>query len=221
MEHFGTRITHRRQLLGLSQRELGDLVGLSARIIDKLECGLSPSFKKLPEIAKALKVPPEALLPNQKFLEPTVRDSRKTSKYPKTNMATKPFSRNRHRDLPVLGRAQGGQDGNLTLAGDTIEWTYRPADLTGVHDAFAVFVTGDSMVPKYSDGDLAYVHPDKPIRHGRHVLLETTDHHAFIKKFIKWDGNRLILEQYNPDKQLHFDRNDVLRLMLIIGSMDA
>ncbi|NVJ96853.1 MAG: helix-turn-helix transcriptional regulator [Alphaproteobacteria bacterium] len=133
---------------------------------------------------------------------------------------TSPIFSNK-RDLPVLGRAQGGSDGNMALGENAIDWTFRPADLQGVRDAFAVYVTGDSMVPKYKNQDLAYVHPNKRPVKGRFVLVETTEHKGFIKQFVKWEGNELVLQQFNPATELRLPRDNVLRVMMVIGSLDA
>jgi len=127
----------------------------------------------------------------------------------------------RKRDLPVRGRAQGGLDGNLVVEEHPIDWTFRPADLQGVHNAFAVFVTGDSMMPKYKNRDIAYIHPTHKLRRGRYVLVETKAQGGFIKEFDGWDKETLKLKQYNPVRDLHFDRQEILNVMLVIGSLDA
>jgi len=129
------------------------------------------------------------------------------------------FSRNRN--LPVRGRAQGGGDGNLVIEEDPIDWTFRPADLQGVHNAFAVFVTGDSMVPKYKNRDIAYIHPSEKPRRGRYVLVETKSRGGFIKLFEGWENDFLILSQHNPTEKLRFMRSDIMNVMLVIGSLDA
>lgn len=125
------------------------------------------------------------------------------------------------RDLPVLGRAQGGRDGSIVMEDNAIDWTFRPADLQGVKDAFAVYVTGDSMVPKYKNQDLAYVHPTKAPRKGRYVLVETADHTGFIKQFVKWEGTHLVLKQFNPAQEIRLPREEVFRVLLVIGSLDS
>ncbi len=125
------------------------------------------------------------------------------------------------RDLPIRGRAQGGDEGSLVIEEQPIDWTYRPADLQGVHGAFAVFVTGDSMEPKYKNQDIAYIHPTQPIRRGRYVLVETTEHSGFIKKFDRWDGDTLVVKQFNPTKDIRIARNKVRKVMMVIGSLDA
>ncbi|MBV1900898.1 MAG: hypothetical protein KUG56_04415 [Kordiimonadaceae bacterium] len=125
------------------------------------------------------------------------------------------------KDLPIRGRAQGGNDGNLIIEEQPIDWTYRPADLQGVHEAFGVFVTGDSMEPKFKNQDLAYIHPTLPIRRGRYVLVETLDHHSFIKQFVRWDAETLILKQFNPAKEILIPRGKVRKILMVIGSLDA
>jgi len=125
------------------------------------------------------------------------------------------------KDLPVRGRAQGGEDGNISIEENPIDWTYRPADLQGVQGAFAVFVTGDSMEPKYKNQDLAYIHPKQRPRPGRYVLIETVHSGSFIKRFEGWRNNKLVVWQYNPEKNLYFERHEVRSLMTVIGSLDA
>lgn len=125
------------------------------------------------------------------------------------------------RDLPVLGRVQGGDEGNLVMEESAIDWTFRPASLEGVNDAFAVVVTGDSMQPKYAPGDIAYVNPARQPRKGCFVLVELMGHRGLVKQFDRWDGDTLFLRQFNPASELRFARAEVLRLLPIIGSMDA
>jgi len=125
------------------------------------------------------------------------------------------------RCLPVRGRAQGGQDGNFVIEEQPIDWTFRPADLQGVNDAFAVFVSGDSMAPKYKNGDLVYVHPTRSIAKNRYVLIETTEHKGFIKQFVSWQEGTLIVQQFNPAQEVRIPKETVLRLMLVIGSLDC
>ncbi|WP_417450840.1 S24 family peptidase [Kordiimonas sp.] len=125
------------------------------------------------------------------------------------------------RDLPVLGRAQGGADGNIVMEDGAIDWAYRPTALEGVSDAFAILVTGESMLPKYAAGDLVYINPEKQPHKGRFVLVELEGHRGLVKQFDRWDGDTLVLQQFNPASELRFARQEVLRVLLIIGSMDA
>lgn len=160
-------------------------------------------------------------LAGQKFYRKTI--------YPVHGVTTFQFadkSRNdrhftRQKCLPILGRAQGGDDGNMILEENPIDWTFRPTDLQGVQSAFAVFVTGNSMVPKYCEHDIAYIHPSLPPRPGRFVLIETIENEGFIKQFLSWRQDTLVLKQFNPEKTITFHKSQIKNVMLVIGSMDA
>lgn len=55
--HIGKRIRRRRRLLGLTQQQLGNLVGSGPQQIQKYECGTRTTASKLYHIAKALRTP--------------------------------------------------------------------------------------------------------------------------------------------------------------------
>jgi len=223
MTNLGQRVKSLRSNHGLSQKALGDKVGLSQPSIERIESGKTLNPGKIVELAKELGVsadylrfgedagmhpasPPETLAPLAPAPSTGIRMANHLG-----------FSESR--DLPVIGKAAGG-DGALVIDAAPIDWTFRPADLRGVQDAFAVYVTGDSMVPKYLDGDLLYVHPGRPIRKGRHILLETSDHHGLVKRFEGWEEDHIVLTQYNPALTFRIQRSKILRTMLIIGSIE-
>lgn len=56
-EQFGALVRHHREILGLSQQDLGDLVARTAVTIGRIERGeSSPMFDSLAVLASALKV---------------------------------------------------------------------------------------------------------------------------------------------------------------------
>ncbi len=56
--HVGKRVRHRRWMLGMTQQQLGDLVGIKFQQIQKYETGMNRiSASRLWDIAKALDVP--------------------------------------------------------------------------------------------------------------------------------------------------------------------
>lgn len=109
-------------------------------------------------------------------------------------------------DLPVLGAAVGGEEGVFVFNGQILAKVGRPAKLRNVPDAYAVYMRGSSMEPKYTDGQLLYVDPHKPVRAGDYVVVEFTDHRAFVKQFVRRDGRQLVLLQFSPEREeLFFD----------------
>lgn len=56
--HVGKRVRHRRWMMGMTQQQLGDLVGIKFQQIQKYETGMNRiSASRLWDIAKALEVP--------------------------------------------------------------------------------------------------------------------------------------------------------------------
>ena len=100
--------------------------------------------------------------------------------------------------------------------------------LASVNNAYAVFVSGDSMEPRYLPGETVYVHPGKPVRKGHFVVVQIagdTDDappRGFVKKFVGWIGSRLVLEQYNPPGEIEFDKADVISVhRIVLAGEDA
>jgi transcriptional regulator with XRE-family HTH domain len=123
------------------------------------------------------------------------------------------------RDLPVRGHAQGGPDGAVLLDPDPIDWTFRPAELQGARDAFAMFVTGASMGEILPEGTTIFVHPSLPPRPNDFVVVEKTGHEALIKRLIRRTAEHLWLRQYNPPKDIRLERSQVLALYRVIGAI--
>lgn len=62
----GDRIRRRRQDLGLSQEQLAGLIYAERRTVHRLEAGTtSPPLDRLLQVARALGVPPAALMPDE------------------------------------------------------------------------------------------------------------------------------------------------------------
>jgi transcriptional regulator with XRE-family HTH domain len=123
------------------------------------------------------------------------------------------------RDLPVRGRAQGGPDGAVMLDAEPIDWTWRPAELQGARDAFAMFVTGDSMGDVLREGATIFVHPSLPPRPGDFVVVEKTNHEALIKRLVRRADTGLVLRQYNPPLDFELGRGDVRAIYRVIGTI--
>jgi phage repressor protein C with HTH and peptisase S24 domain len=124
--------------------------------------------------------------------------------------------------IPVYGHAVGGRDGEFILNGNQVTEVLAPASLSSVADAYAVYVVGDSMEPRYFAGETVFVNPRMPISKGAFVIAEIAGGaegdppHAYVKRFVSRDARRLRLEQYNPKKILEFPNSKVVRIHRII-----
>ena len=127
--------------------------------------------------------------------------------------------------IPVYGHAVGGKDGEFILNGNQVTEVLAPASLSSVPGAYAVYVVGDSMEPRYFAGEVVFVNPRLPIARGAFVVAQiaiSDDNvpHAYVKRFVSQDAKRLRLEQYNPKKMLEFPATKVVSVHRIIMSGD-
>lgn len=125
--------------------------------------------------------------------------------------------------IPLYGQAVGGVDGEFVLNGNMLAEVMAPPSLSGVSGAYAVTVSGESMEPRYFDGEVVFVHPSKRVTKGDFVIAQIHNDAdpdgpplAFVKRFVRWNSNELILEQYNPVKELRFPTGKVVSVHYII-----
>ena len=128
--------------------------------------------------------------------------------------------------IRVLGMGDGG-DGWEMWNGDTVAMVPRPESLRGVLNAFAVYVQGDSMEPRYYAGELLYVHPGKPVTPGSFVLVqmhpqkEGEGPRAMVKRLKRRGPTRTTLEQFNPQKTFELKNSEIKTIDRIVGSGEA
>ena len=119
--------------------------------------------------------------------------------------------------IPIRSAARDGGDQGTVLEDAPIGYTPRPSNLNGVRSAYAIYMTGDGMEPRYQQGWLLHVHPFKPPTRGRDVVVYRKDKTVLIKQFVGWDGSALVLQQLNPARELKIARDDVAECHLIVG----
>jgi phage repressor protein C with HTH and peptisase S24 domain len=117
--------------------------------------------------------------------------------------------------IPVYGSAVGGVDGEFAMNGGILYEVAAPPVLTNVSGAYAVQISGESMEPRYFDGEVVFVNPHRRVVKGDFVIVqilgETDDDPplAFVKRFVRHNAAELVLEQYNPVKELRFPHDRV------------
>jgi phage repressor protein C with HTH and peptisase S24 domain len=119
--------------------------------------------------------------------------------------------------IPIRGAARGGTDQEMFLQ-DEIGYTPRPANLSGVRAAYAIYMVGDSMEPRYEQGWLLHVNPFKPPIRGRDVVVHKAGQVVLIKQFVGWEGDTLVLRQLNPPDTLRIPRGEVRECHLVVGA---
>jgi|SRR5215471_11835507 phage repressor protein C with HTH and peptisase S24 domain len=182
----GDAVRSAREEARLSQLDLARMAGVSQQLIAAIETGRTRSTKFLPRIALALSKRPGEL--DADWLP--VEEQRN---------AASPASLG-ERDLPVFASAQGGE-GQIIVSPDPMEVIPRPSPVAGVREAYAVYITGESMIPEFEPGDLAIVNPHLPPIAGVTCIFygETGGTaHATIKRLRRQTQDAWHVRQWNP-----------------------
>lgn len=193
MATFGQQVREAREARGWSQEQLAEAVGTTQSTIDRVESGASLRSRFGPEIAALL-----GLGWNLK--------GGATPRIVSADDAARPLPS--EGDIPLHAAVEGGP-GELLIEREPIDFIARPDRLAGVPDAYAVYVVGDSMVPEFEPGDIAFVHPRLPLVPNAACVFYTLDgenDRAAIKRLVKQTQQLWTVQQWNPAKTFDLDR---------------
>lgn len=127
--------------------------------------------------------------------------------------------------LEVLGTSRGGEDGKLIFNGQVIETIPRPPILEGVEGAYACMVIGDSMKPRFRQGEKVWVHPYRPPTREDGVVVQLHPENdgeppeGYIKEFVKRTSLVVVLKQFNPEGEFEIEVPLIKSVHVIVGSL--
>lgn len=170
---YGERIENIRKSLGLTQAEVARRLGWSPPNYARIEKGrIVPSLRSLEAIASALEVSLAAL----------------TDDVPEENQ------------VPVVAFASAGPGVAFTdqgyPAGAGMYFIERPSNFSDPN-GFGVEVSGDSMFPKYEDGQVVLVDTRKRPVSGDYAVVGLMAGEKYIKRY-RESGGMVVLESVNP-----------------------
>ncbi|QIG75043.1 repressor protein C [Rhizobium phage RHph_I3_18] len=125
--------------------------------------------------------------------------------------------------IPLYGAAVGGEDGEFVLNGNHLDDIFAPPSLSGIGEAYAVQINGDSMWPRYEDGETVFVNPKRrPVKNDYVIAEIHVDENspplAYIKRLVRRTDKELVLEQFNPKKLLTFEGHTVKSVHYVLRS---
>lgn len=173
------RLRNARTRLGLTQQGLADLTGFSLSAIGNWESRQNiPGPAKLGVLATKLGVSIDHLLGHEDA--------------PGRRAAGAEI-----RQVPIVSWAQAGD--LVAYADLDAAWHEHTATTCRDENSFAVTISGDSMEPKYSAGDIAIVMPNVEPRNGCLVVCKLKNEGVFFKLFHQSsDSRKFRLSSYNP-----------------------
>jgi phage repressor protein C with HTH and peptisase S24 domain len=229
---LGSRIKHARQRRGLKQVEVAARFRINAAAVSQWETGETrPDTSRLRDLAGLLGVSVDWLTTDESPDGERVAASGRPIPLGATpEYAEAPAVGTWRRDLPVYGTAIGGQEKNGGFdfnTGDIVDYIRRPPRLHGVKTAFAVYLIGTSMEPRFREGAPVLVHPGLQAKPGDDVLVEFkpategAPHPGLVKRLVSQTETRLRLQQFNPpDDNIIVPMKRVLRLYRVIPYED-
>lgn len=217
-----------RKSVGWSRPQLAERMGTSTQQIEKLEKGLRRlTLDWIERAAAALNVPVAAVI---------------TSDVPIPNarpiMLEGASAERMREDLPIYGTALGAPklvDGEAIEQtqlnqGDVVGYAKRPVLLNGRADAYALYVVGQSMAPKYDEGEMILAETKRPARIGDDVVVylrvqsEDDDGQraraALIKRLARKTAVYIELEQFTPAIRFRIPIEEITRIDRVLTLSD-
>ena len=188
---IGKNIKKLRDKHNLSQKEFGEIAGVSDKAVSTWEKGLKePRMGSLQKIADHFGILKSDIIED--------KDSNVTHIRP-----NQPKIENNCKPVPLLGAISAGTPLEMVAVE---EWINVPVEITDCHPhAFLLRVVGDSMSKVIPPNMLALIDPDVEIKNGDIAAVAVNGFDATLKRFFKFqDGITLEPESYNPEYKTQF-----------------
>ncbi|SMH53684.1 Phage repressor protein C, contains Cro/C1-type HTH and peptisase s24 domains [Azospirillum lipoferum] len=192
-----------RQAAGLSQEKLAELAGTSQPQINKLETGQRKmTVDWAVKLAQPLGVEPTVLLgldpapPAPAPARPRGGPPPLLRPVPSPSLSSPAAVAE---PMPVRAAARGGVDQEMFLEDGPIDWVAKPDYLKNARDPYAMYVVGESMMPRFRPAQLLHVNPHKPPAAGSGVVVVKRSKAVLVKEFVRRVPDGIVLREYQPD----------------------
>lgn len=180
---IGDRIRRVRKFRDITQGQLGEKLGMSQKTVSNLEKKADDNnitLKTIKSIAKILDVNPLYLSGLDERLEPLkVEDET-------------------YREIKIYGSVPAGKP--IEAMENIIGHTLFPDSKIKTHNQLiALKVTGNSMYPKYYDGDTIIIELTDDINVGDDIVVYINDYDTTLKQFNKDKDGNIVLHPLNPE----------------------
>ena len=180
MMTIGEFIEKRRKELGITLDEIGKITGVGKSTVKKWETGLISNMgrDKIANLSKILKVSPAV------FINDSIDDYNEAVNLP---VMSKP----KGVKIPVLGYVRAGIP--ISAVEEILDYEEISEEMSRQGKFFALKIKGDSMEPKFSEGDVVIVQQESTVENGDIAVVLVNGDDATVKKFYRSDsGIKLI-----------------------------
>lgn len=202
---MGEKIKFLRIENDMTLEELGNKVGVGKSTVRKWETGMIANMKrdKILKVAEALNTSPAYLMGWDNNVRPIENGTKEKSKGVSIN---------------VLGRVAAGIP--IEAIEDIIDTEQISEDLDATGDFFALKIHGDSMEPKFSEGDVVIVRQQEDAESGDIVIATVNGDEATCKRLRKLrDGIELISNNPSYAPMFYNNQEIISKPIRILGKV--
>ena len=184
MMTIGEFIEKRRKELGITLDEIGKITGVGKSTVKKWETGLISNMgrDKIANLSKILKVSPAV------FINDSIDDYNEAVNLP---VMSKP----KGVKIPVLGYVRAGIP--ISAVEEILDYEEISEEMSRQGKFFALKIKGDSMEPKFSEGDVVIVQQQSTVENGDIAVVLVNGDDATVKKFYR-SNSGIKLISINP-----------------------
>lgn len=217
---IGSAIRQARRQRGVVIRQIAEAAGAEVPTVEAWEAGRTmPGADHLIAIAEVLKI--DGLALGRGEIEPIGDDPMGNATFISDSLPLHAGPR----DVEKLGVVAAGEEGDFEFNGAVAEYVQRPRGLVGRPGVFALELISDSMYPAYRKGDIVFC--DKTVPEvGDDIVIETFPDEgakvgkSFIKRLKRRSKSALVVEQFNPTKDLTFDPYAIKHLWRVVPNRE-
>ena len=200
---FRTRFRQAREAKHLTQAAVADALKISQSAVAQWE-----SSRSVPSAGLAARI--------KELLGVEIR-SAEASQPPRVR---KPL---RQAHLPIVGLPAPGDEERIIVDGSTRGEIPAPPQLENVPGAKAAYVRGVLMEPRYYQGELIYLHPNRPPNPGDFVFVTVKEAGypadiGYIRQYLGEDLGHVHFGTLNPKKRYRIARQNLVGMATIVGS---
>ena len=207
--NIGNVIKKYRKENNLSLRAFASKCGLSYTYISMLEKNIdyrtgkpiAPTLDSVKYISNAMNIPIDDLL---KML-----DDEQEFKLNEDILS------NNLNVIPILGTVKAGYD--WLAEENVVDYITLKESIPNIKEYYALRITGDSMLPLLSEGDIVIVHDQDDVESGQTAVILINGDEATVKKVIKTnEGIELhAMNPYYPIKKFTYDEMNSVPVKII------
>lgn len=121
-------------------------------------------------------------------------------------------------DIPFYGYVHGSSEAVMLNVDSEVKRVPRHPDQSGFKDSFAMRVTGDSMDPRYRDGERVYAVRNLLPAKNQDCIIEMHNNDGFLKTYEKKTDKEIICRQLNPAKIWKKSITEIKAIHLVVGA---